>query len=119
MNLLEREIQNLEVRFLNASEPDQIANFGIASGLLNVKLHFSDEEWEQYFLNTLDTLDKTSRMGFAFNCLTSYSDKEKMKDSLYYADPCKIFDFCKTKYSNNISLLHDYELYEFTILISK
>jgi len=57
--------------------------------------------------------------GFSFNCLTSYSDDDKMKDYLYYANPMELFDLCKRKYSRNVALLHDYDLYEFTILVRK
>ncbi len=67
----------------------------------------------------LDVLDRTSRSGFAFNCLTSYSDADKMREYLYYADPCALFDLCKRRYSRNVALLHDYGLYEFTILVRK
>ena len=45
---------------------------------------------------TLDEMDAGSRRGFAFNCLTSYSDAERMQDYLYYADPRVLFDHCKT-----------------------
>jgi hypothetical protein len=57
--------------------------------------------------------------GFAFNCLTAYSDQDKMRPDLHYADPCELFDICKRKYSRNVALLHDYGLYEFTILVRK
>jgi hypothetical protein len=58
-------------------------------------------------------------LGFAFNCLTAYSDAHKMQSYLYYADPCRLFDLCKRRYSRNVALLHDYGLYEFTILVRK
>ena len=106
-------------RFINASEPDQNADYGIASGIFNVRLKNSDDEWAKYIKYTLDVLNKTSRTGFAFNCLTSYSDSDKMRDNLFYADPCEWFDFCKKRYSRNVALLHDYHLYEFTILVRK
>jgi hypothetical protein len=64
-------------------------------------------------------LNLNSRLGFAFNCLTSYSDSDKLRDHLYYANPNELFDFCKRQYSRNIALLHDYDLYEFTILVRK
>ena len=64
-------------------------------------------------------LDGKSSRGFAFNCLTSYSDADKMRDDLYYADPCKLFDRCKRRYSRRVALLHDYGLWEFTILVRK
>lgn len=105
------------MRFINASEPDQIADYGVASGIFNVRLDRSHKEWRSYIEAALDVLHRTSRFGFAFNCLTSYSDKDKMRDNLYYVDPCEIFDLCKRRYSRNVALLHDYELYEFTILV--
>ena len=57
--------------------------------------------------------------GFAFNCLTMYSDEDRMKDYLYYADPLFLFDFCKKHFSKNVSLLHDYDIYDFTILVRR
>ena len=106
-------------RFMQASEPDQITDFCVASGIFNVKLRRSNDEWTDYLLATLDVLNRNSSRGFAFNCLTSYSDQDKMRSDLYYADPLYLFDFCKRNYSRHVSLNHDYGLYEFTILVRK
>ena len=106
-------------RFSTAAEPDAVADFGIASGIFNVRLERSDSEWLDYLVSTLDVLDTTSRLGFAFNCLTSYSDRDKKQDYLYYADPGELFDLCMSRYSRHVALLHDYGLYEFTILVRK
>jgi SAM-dependent methyltransferase len=108
-----------QARFISSSKPDQIADYGIASGIFNVRLGRNDAEWSQYLQLTLDLINETSHYGFAFNCLTSYSDKDKMRDYLYYADPCQLFDLCKKRYSRQVALLHDYGLYEFTILVRK
>lgn len=108
-----------QARFIIEAEPDVVADYGLASGILNVRLGRSDAEWFDYLQATLDVLDRTSRLGFAFNCLTSYSDEEKKRDYLYYADPCRLFDLCKRRYSRQVALLHDYGLYEFTILVRK
>lgn len=108
-----------QARFITAAEPDEVADYGLASGIFNVRLGGSDAEWFEYLQATLDLLDRTSRLGFAFNCLTSYSDEDKKRDYLYYADPCRLFDLCKRCYSRQVALLHDYGLYEFTILVRK
>ncbi len=108
-----------ESRFITSAEPDQKAEYGLASGIFNVRLERSDDEWLEYILTTLDVLYRTSSVGFAFNCLTSYSDNDKKCDYLYYADPCRLFDLCKRRYSHQVALLHDYDLYEFTILVRK
>lgn len=111
--------ENERVNFLVASEPNKIADYGIASGIFNVRLDKTDTDWKSYIETTLDILDRTSKLGFSFNCLTSYSDTDKIRDYLYYANPCVLFDLCKKRYSKNISLIHDYGLYEFTILVRK
>jgi SAM-dependent methyltransferase len=115
----QRQVTADETRFITAAEPDEVADYGLASGIFNVRLGRSDAEWFDYLQATLDILDRTSSLGFAFNCLTSYSDEDKKRDYLYYADPCRLFDLCKSRYSRQVALLHDYGLYEFTILVRK
>ena len=114
-----RHADRANAGFSVADRPPRPADFGIASGIFNVRLGRGDDEWRSYVEATLDLLDQTSRQGFAFNCLTSYSDTEKMRDYLYYADPGALFDLCKRRYSRHVALLHDYGLYEFTILVRK
>lgn len=94
-------------------------DFVVASGLFNVRLDKPDDVWLQYILETLDRFDELAAKGFSFNILTSYSDKDKQRDHLYYADPLFFFDHCKKKFSRNVALLHDYDLYEFTIIVRK
>ncbi|MBB5020530.1 SAM-dependent methyltransferase [Chitinivorax tropicus] len=108
-----------QVRFITSAEPDLPADYCVASGIFNVRMERTDAEWFDYLQATLDILDRNSRYGFSFNCLTSYSDEDKRRDYLYYADPCRLFDLCKHRYSRQVALLHDYGLYEFTILVRK
>lgn len=115
----QRHIAIGQARFITAAEPNQLADYGVASGIFNVRLGRTDAEWFNYLQATLDILDCTCSLGFAFNCLTSYSDENKKCDYLYYADPCRLFDLCKRRYSRQVALLHDYGLYEFTILVRK
>jgi SAM-dependent methyltransferase len=106
-------------RFLAGQHADRQADYTVASGIFSVRLSAGDGEWHAHLLRTLDEMDAGSRRGFAFNCLTKYSDAEHMKDYLFYADPCELFDFCKKRFSRNVAVLHDYGLYEFTILVRK
>ena len=96
-----------------------VADYTVACGIFNVKLLTSDEAWKAYTLHTLGNIAKLSRKGFAFNVLTNYSDRHLMRSDLYYADPLFFFDYCKRNFSKFVSLLHDYPLYEFTILVRK
>jgi SAM-dependent methyltransferase len=106
-------------RFVASEDELEEADYTVASGIFNVRLEASEEAWQGYALETLSRLDALSSRGFAFNMLTSYSDPELMRDDLWYADPRAIFDHCKRSYSRWVALLHDYGLYEFTILVRK
>jgi SAM-dependent methyltransferase len=108
------------VSFDVGDTPRAISDYTIASGIFNVHRGHDADAWLDYIHATLDVLHDTSRAGFAFNCLTSYSDPPHMRpERLYYADPCALFDRCKRRYSRHVALLHDYGLYEFTILVRK
>lgn len=93
-------------------------DYAVASGIFNVRQHMSDDAWLRHILQCVDDLDRASSCGFAFNCLTSYSDAERKRANLYYADPAVLFDYCMKK-SRHVALLHDYGLYEFTLLVRK
>jgi SAM-dependent methyltransferase len=105
--------------FITGSQPPRTADYGFASGIFNVRFNRTDDKWEAYMTATLDVMAQTSKHGFAFNCLTSYSDADRMRPDLYYASPTSVFDLCKRRYSRHVALLHDYGLYEFTVLIRK
>jgi len=108
-----------EVAFVSKEQDLSEADYTVASGMFNVKLQASSTEWESYMLRTLEAISRLSKRGFAFNVLTKYSDPEFLRPDLYYADPLFFFDHCKTKFSRFVSLIHDYPLYEFTILVRK
>jgi hypothetical protein len=59
--------------------------------------------------------------GFSFNMLTKYSDPERMAErpDLFFGDPLFFFDFCKRNFSRNVALLHDYGVYDYTIIVRK
>lgn len=108
-----------ECEFVGDEAALEPSDFAIASGIFNVRLETSESDWQQYIEHTVERLHELSRRGFAFNMLTSYSDADKMRDDLYYADPREWFDRCKRRYSRHVAVLHDYGLWEFTILVRK
>ena len=97
----------------------QPADYAVASGVFNVKQDASDEAWRTYIWETVADLAALGTRGFAFNALTAYSDADKRRPDLFYADPLEAFDRCKRSYSRFVTLLHDYPLYEFTIIVRR
>ena len=103
------------------SEFDKLekADYVTSSGVFNVKLDINSKEWLKYIIQTIQCFNHLSRLGFSFNLLSSYHDKKFSSSKLFYGDPSYFFDFCKNNFSKNVSLLHDYNLYEFTIIVRK
>jgi SAM-dependent methyltransferase len=101
--------------FLNSDRILYEAEYSFASGIFNVKFDIDEDVWKGYIQETLFNMYEKSKKGFAFNALTTYVDYKA--DHLYYADPLALFDFCKKNFSKRVSLLHDYGLWEWTILV--
>ena len=93
------------------------ADFAVASGIFSVRLDTSAERWQTHMELTLERMARLSRLGFAFNALTSHADPERRRDDLYYADPAAVLDHCLRRFSRDVALRHDYDLYEFTVLV--
>lgn len=98
-------------------EPKHRADYSVASGIFNVREQIEDEEWLAHIYKVIENMSRFSTKAFAFNCLSEYSDADYRKDYLYYCNPCTIFDYCKRHISQNVALLHDYGLYECTIIV--
>lgn len=97
------------------------ADYLVASGVFNVKLDHENTTWTRYVIQSLHDFNQATRHGFAVNFLTKYSDFDRMaqRPDLYYADPCFLFDYCKINFSRNVALLHDYDIYDFTLIVRK
>jgi SAM-dependent methyltransferase len=97
------------------------ADYLLAGAIFNIKLDSSYESWQEFVLRTLGRMNELCTKGFSFNMLTKYSDEDRMaqRPDLFYGDPLFFFDFCKRRFSRDVALLHDYGLYDFTILVRK
>lgn len=106
-------IHSNNAEFIQSADIRTQADYTITSGIFNVKFDHDQDSWEDYIKKTLKQMFDNSRKGISFNLLTKYVDYHV--ENLYYADPVYFFDFCKTYLTKKVNLLHDYELYEWTI----
>jgi SAM-dependent methyltransferase len=108
-----------EVRARFTSDRDGLepADYAVASGVFNVKQDTAESGWHAYVYEIVDTLARLSSRGFAFNALTAHADPERRRPDLFYADPAAMIDHCLRTYSRDLVLRHDYELYEFTVIV--
>ena len=110
---------NPDCWFTSNIEEVPILDYAVVSGTFNMKLDTDFDAWTQVVIEALNQMNAHSSKGMAFNMLTKYSDADRMRPDLYYADPGFFFDYCKRFFSRNVALLHDYNLYDFTILVRK
>ena len=121
MTVTGRELHpnNPDCWFTNDLEEVPTVDYAVVSGAFNIKLESDLVSWTQVILGALDQMNARATKGLSFNMLTQYSDADRMRPDLYYGDPCFFFDYCKRNFSRNVALLHDYNLYDFTILVRK
>lgn len=109
------------ISFHNNLDEIPTCDYLVASGVFNIKMDADYENWTSYVIKNLESFNAKTSRGFSVNFLTSYSDADRMAErpDLYYADPCRIFDYCRRHFSRNVALLHDYKIWDFTILVRK
>lgn len=108
---------DVKVKLFKNSKLKSKSDYSFVSGIFNVKFEEEDEIWKKFIEDTLKNLYSYSTKGFAFNVLTSFVDYKE--NHLYYADPMYFFNFCKKNFSKKISLIHDYDLWEWTMIVKK
>lgn len=115
--MLERARQATDRRavLVHGAEPTHVADYSFASGPFNVKGASTDAAWQAYVQECVLSLAQASRVGFAFNLLTTFVDFKQ--ENLFYANPCELFEFCKREITPYVTLVHDYPLYEWTMLV--
>jgi SAM-dependent methyltransferase len=106
-----------KLNFFKSAQISTIASYTFVSGTFNVKFQSSNNDWKSYIIKRLENINKFSSNGFAFNMLSTHVDWKDKK--LYYGDPSFFFNYCKKNFSKYVTLIHDYPLYEWTILVKK
>ena len=117
LDMAKKKVGVAEAEFILGADLTHTADYSFASGIFNVKLDETAETWAEHVKSTICDLNAHSRIGFAFNMLTTYADYQE--PHLFYGDPLEYFDFCKRSFSRQVSLLHDYPLFEWTITVLK
>jgi len=110
-------VEDSRAEFIQSELITHMADYSFASGVFNVKFDIEEKVWFKYIEEVLKNMHEHSRKGFAFNMLTTYVDFRE--DHLFYGDPFYFFDFCKKIFSKKVSLLHDYDLWEWTVCVKK
>jgi SAM-dependent methyltransferase len=108
-----------QCRFFVSGGPDSNYDLIVASGIFNVKLGADDRAWAGYVLDMVDRINAASRLGFGVNFLSAERSPERKMTHLHYGDPRFWLERALARYSPHVALLHDYNLWDFTLLVRK
>lgn len=92
-------------------------DFAIVSGVFNVKMDTSEEDWLNYIFCTMDQVRDLSRKGFVFNILSNKTAAIIRESDLYYADPDFMREYCRQRFNADVLLWDDYPLNDFTVFV--
>lgn len=104
-------------RFVVGHASPRIADYSVASGIFNVKLHQPPELWTRFIETTLTTMHATSRHGFAVNFLAPLASGAEGKTELYRSPAAVWRQFCEETLSASVDVLENYGLREYTLLV--
>ncbi|MFQ5619307.1 MAG: class I SAM-dependent methyltransferase [Rhodospirillales bacterium] len=112
-----RRIDDARVSVVHSLIATREADYSFASGTYNLKADVDEAEWTDYVKASLAQLWSRTTRGLAFNM--PGPDHGKREDGLYYADPQAFLDFCRDALSPDTTLIDDYPLAEWTILVRR
>ena len=104
-------------KLFKSSSIETKSDYTFVSGTFNNKFDVNDQNWLTYIVEKRENINSNSVKGFSFNMLSTWVDWREPQ--LYYGDPLFFFKLCKEKFSKKVNLLHDYDLFEWTISVTK
>jgi SAM-dependent methyltransferase len=102
-------------RFAVGDAAPRLADYAVASGVMNVQLDISRVAWEDFIAETLRTMRRTCRRGFAVNFLDPIP-AEPASRGLYRTEPGPWAHFCRETLGCSAEIVRGYGMREFTLL---
>lgn len=113
----EKFSQDKKFEFINSSKILHETDYIIASGIFNHHFNADVTQWKTHIMDTISHMHDKAKKAIAFNMMTTYVDYQE--DYIHYADPSEILSICLEHFGRNVTLNHDYDLFEFTVCIKK
>ncbi len=112
-----RRVDDPRVSLFQSLIATREADYSFASGTYNLRADVDEGEWTDYVKASLAQLWSRTAKGLAFNM--PGADGGSPEDGLYYGDPQGFLDFCREALSPDATLIDDYPLPEWTILVRR
>lgn len=108
-----------DTRFETADATWRVADYSLASGVFNVRLHHDDAHWEDWVAHTLKSLHVSSRTGFAVNFLLPALPGESNPAELYRPPIERWTRYCESTLEARVAPVTGYGMREYTLLVKK
>jgi SAM-dependent methyltransferase len=114
-----RRFSGPDRRFVVRKASPRIADYSVASGVMNVNCGHSRATWEGFIATILRQTRRTSRRGFSVNFVVDATQPsaEPLPDTLYRTSPQPWIRFCERELDCSVEAIDDYGMKEFTLLV--
>lgn len=101
--------------FIAGHQCGREADYSIASGVFNVKLHHCTQLWTAHIQAVLGDLHRSSRRGFAVNFMLPAAAAGTPE--LYGSDPDQWVTYCERVLGRSVQLVQGYGMLEYSLLV--
>jgi SAM-dependent methyltransferase len=113
-----RRFSGPDRRFVVRKASPRVADYSVASGIMNVNCGHSCATWEGFITAILRQMRRTSRRGFSVNFVAdARHESADASPSLYRTDPQPWVRFCENELGCSVETIGDYGMKEFTLLV--
>jgi SAM-dependent methyltransferase len=115
-----RRFSRPDRRFRVGKAASRIADYSVASGIMNVNVGYPRAVWEGFLAEMLRNMRDTSRRGFSVNFISDSDAADPSTDSsvpsLYRTSPAPWIRFCERDLGCSVETIDNYGMKEFTLL---
>lgn len=108
-------------RFVVGAKSPRIADYSVASGIMNVNVGYARQAWEAFIASMLRQMRASSRLGFAVNFMAAAAEEDADDRAgvtrLYRTTPEPWMRFCEAELRGKVELIGNYGMKEFTLLV--
>lgn len=109
-------------RFVIGQASPRLADYTVASGIMNVNVGYPRTVWEDFVAAMLRDMRRTSRRGFSVNFMSDAVTASDAPDSsgatrLYRTSPERWIPYCENALGCSVETLDNYGMKEFTLLL--
>jgi len=117
-----RRFRRADRRFSVGKASPRLADYSVASGVMNVNVGYSRAAWEDFIAAVLQDIRRTSRRGFSVNFMSDANGASEASGNLpetrlYRTNPERWIPYCEDALGCSVETLENYGMKEFTLLL--